>query len=142
MEKVDRGSSTDCWLWTASTDGDGYGRFKIGGHVGRMVGAHRVAYELLVGPIPEGLDIDHTCHNADESCAGGRSCVHRRCVNPEHLEPVTRSENVLAGRGLSAQRARQSECAKGHPLGARAPWQRQRCCAICRDARAAARRAA
>ena len=55
-------------------------------------------YSWLVGAIPHGYDIDHVCHNAAAvagRCAGGDSCIHRRCVNPDHLEPVTRRENTL-----------------------------------------------
>ena len=69
---------TGCWEWTASTNGFGYGQFGIGR---RHVGAHRAAYELLVGPIPDGLHLDHLCRV-------------RHCINPAHLEPVTCRENV------------------------------------------------
>jgi hypothetical protein len=54
-----------------------------------------------VGPIPEGMDIDHRCHNADPACSRGPTCVHRLCVNPDHLEPTTRSLNLR--RGIAAQ---------------------------------------
>ena len=80
-----------CWPWTASLDGTGYGQIR---HEGAALPAHRVVYEVLVGPIPEGYEVDHTCHNADVSCKGGPTCLHRRCVNPAHLEAVTASVNV------------------------------------------------
>lgn len=67
-----------------------------------VVGAHRVVYEELVGPIPDGLMLDHLCRV-------------RHCVNPEHLEPVTNRENVLRGEGHSAKAARATHCLKGHP---------------------------
>ena len=63
-----------CWLWTASTL-NGYGQIKAGGRFGKILLAHRVAYEMLVGPIPEGLQLDHLCRVT-------------LCVNPKHLEPV------------------------------------------------------
>ena len=67
-----------CWLWTGALRGDGYGKF----HVKRKwVYAHRFAYELLVGPIPDGLELDHLCRI-------------RNCVRPSHLEPVTHQENM------------------------------------------------
>lgn len=66
----------DCWEWTVSTGSHGYGQFAVGGLGGTMVLAHRYAFELLVGPIPEGLTLDHLCRN-------------KICVNPDHLEPVT-----------------------------------------------------
>jgi hypothetical protein len=69
----------------------------------RVRGAHVFAYVLLVGPIPEGLHLDHLCRV-------------RRCVNPAHLEPVTPGENVRRGNSPSAIAARTGVCAKGHPL--------------------------
>src|SRR2546426_12646273 len=68
-----------CWEWTGKKFKNGYGCFRIRG---RHFMAHRRAYEMCVGPIPCGLDIDHLCRN-------------RGCVNPSHLEPVTRRDNLL-----------------------------------------------
>jgi hypothetical protein len=73
--------ASGCWNWQRSLSDDGYGYFR---HRGRMIFAHRWSYEKLVGPIPEGLDIDHKCRN-------------RRCINPAHLEPVPRVVNVRRG---------------------------------------------
>jgi hypothetical protein len=67
-----------CITWGGTCDRYGYGRFKLNG---RMDKAHRVAYELFVGPIPAGLVIDHLCR-------------HRACVNPQHLEAVTQTVNI------------------------------------------------
>ena len=94
--KVDKNGPTGCWLWTASITRSGYGHFRIGS---KLHPAHRVAYELSIGQIPEGLQLDHLCRV-------------RRCVNPKHLEPVTNQENCL--RGDNAQR-RKTHCPKGHP---------------------------
>jgi len=77
-----------CWLWTGSRSRDGYGKFEPATSV--FYKAHRFAYETVVGPIPEGLTLDHLCRV-------------RRCVNPDHLEPVTNQENLLRGR-LSRQK--------------------------------------
>lgn len=93
-----------CWLWHAGLNDAGYGQINSGGSRGRPLRAHRVLYELLVGPIPDGLVIDHLCRN-------------RACVNPSHMEPVTRGENVRRGVGgeLSRQRlASQTHCKRGH----------------------------
>lgn len=96
-----------CWLWTASLDGKGYGQFQIGTRAAqKLVRAHRFAYEQAKGPIPKGLDLDHKCRV-------------RSCVNPDHLEPVTRSENLRRGVGptlTKVRRAAQTHCKRGHPL--------------------------
>jgi hypothetical protein len=96
--KVNRGRDADCWLWTGSTDGNGYGIFSSEGRTWR---AHRWAYEHFVGPLPEGTEhIEHACHSRTQSCQGG-VCGHRRCVNylqgdPDalHLEAVTKLVNT------------------------------------------------
>ena len=88
-----------CWFWTRALR-TGYGRFKIRG---RYYSAHRLAYEWLEGPIPEGLTLDHTCHGADALCPGGHTCRHRRCVNTAHLEPVTMTVNLARGLSPSAR---------------------------------------
>jgi excisionase family DNA binding protein len=97
--KVDK--TDTCWNWTASTRSD-YGRFSLG-HRKQLVQAHRWSYENLVGPIPDGLQIDHLCRN-------------RKCVNPAHLEPVTSRENTMRGFGPSALSARKTSCVNGHRL--------------------------
>ncbi len=105
--KVDKSAGPDgCWLWAAYVDRYGYGQTSDSERRNR--GAHCVAYELLVGPIPEGLELDHLCHTDDPSCPGG-ACRHRRCVNPAHLEPVPPAENTR--RGVPANR---THCPQGH----------------------------
>lgn len=97
---VDTAGPDDCWLWkgapsTSANPGAGYARFRIDEST-RML-AHRFSYELAFGPIPDGLVVDHTCHNRDATCTGKARCLHRRCVNPAHLEAVTQDENVRRG---------------------------------------------
>lgn len=102
---------TDCIKWDKYIRKSGYG-VKIQNY--KRLAAHRWAWEQVNGPIPEGFVIDHTCHNEavqDGKCKGGVTCPHRACVNVEHLELVTQSENVR--RGAHAIEARQT-CPKGH----------------------------
>ena len=95
--KVQRNGATECWDWTGSTLGRGYGSFWPGGAVSR-VSAHRFAFELANGPIPEGLQIDHLCRN-------------RRCVNPSHMELVSLAENVRRGNNHNRDK---THCPQGH----------------------------
>jgi hypothetical protein len=95
-------ANTGCWLWTGAVNRrTGYGH--IGGRRGENHMAHRVAYEMHIGPIPAGLQIDHLCRV-------------RRCVNPAHLEPVTVVENLARGVGPSARAIRENVCRSGHPF--------------------------
>lgn len=96
-ERIQRWSDIDgqtgCWVWALRVDRHGYGHFKMDG---RSWLAHRAAYHVFVGAIPSGLTIDHLCRNT-------------RCVNPEHLEPVTNQENCR--RGIEATK---THCVNGH----------------------------
>lgn len=96
-EKVQK--TDGCWEWLAAKNRWGYGVF-YGGE--RAEQAHRFAYRTLIGPIPEGLTIDHLCRNPG-------------CVNPAHLEPVTQRENVLRGETRTAANAAKTHCPQGHP---------------------------
>lgn len=98
VRKADNG----CWDWMAARLPQGYGLFKVGG---KMVRAHRMAWQLFHGPIPEGLTLDHLC---------GRPC----CVCPAHLEPVTMKENLRRGNGIPARNARKTHCKYGHEFSA------------------------
>lgn len=87
-----------CVEWTAGLFRNGYGQVRDGK---RKRLAHRVVYEMLVGDIPEGLELDHLCRN-------------RACVSPAHLEPVTKRENILRSECPSAVHARKTHCPSGH----------------------------
>lgn len=89
-----------CWEWTGARNDDGYGSAWTNGRSRR---AHRMAYELLVGPIPDRMQLDHLCRN-------------RACVNPDHVEIVTLEENVRRGYSPTAMNARLDRCRRGHPL--------------------------
>lgn len=119
VEKVESG----CWLWTGSKMNNGYGQVGVGG---RLFAAHRFAYQELVGEIPKGLDLDHLCKN-------------KACVNPEHMEPVTRSVNLSRRDPFLYHNERKTHCPSGHeyagdnlyihPTG-------RRCCRACARIRA------
>lgn len=87
-----------CWIWQCRVDRHGYGKIGIN-RTSKL--AHRVSYETFVGPIPEGLQLDHLCRV-------------RACVNPAHLEPVTHRENGRRGTGFAARCARKTHCPRGH----------------------------
>lgn len=93
--------SGDCWLWQGAVRLDGYGVIRI---KGVLLAAHRWAYEQTFGEIPEGMDLDHKCHNDDMSCFGGVDCIHRPCVNPHHLFPRSRKQNLNAGNGAGGKK--------------------------------------
>lgn len=102
FERKYRVEDNGCWVWTSPLAPNGYASFAI--QVDPVtkgwsrVYAHRFAYETYIGPIPDGLDLDHLCRN-------------RSCVNPHHLEPVTRRENLRRGRNANREK---THCAKGH----------------------------
>ena len=116
-----------CWLWTGSVDKRGYGQVRLGPRPGRLVYSHRLSYEMLVGSIPDGLEIDHLCR------------VHL-CCNPEHLEPVTHAENMRRGKGNGYRE--KTHCVRGHEF---TPENTRRCgpngrnCIACKVAYDAAR---
>lgn len=90
-----------CWNWEGATDYV-YGVFYRRGK--GQIGAHRYAYELVKGPIPTGLHIDHLCRNT-------------LCINPDHLEAVTVRENVMrASTARATINAAKTHCSNGHPL--------------------------
>ena len=103
-----------CIWYTGRIDAQGYGSVTITGDRQRPV--HRAAYEYFVGPIPDGLHVDHLCHGWDADCPCGPACLHRRCINVDHLEPVTPQENAARGRGGSVNnpRSAQTHCIRGH----------------------------
>jgi hypothetical protein len=100
--KVD--SSGDCWLWTGALEPSGYARFVA---EGEKVYIHRYAYEWVIGPIPEGLTIDHLCRV-------------RHCVRPDHLEAVTHRENLRRSpTQVTTVNARKTLCPRGHQYSGR-----------------------
>ena len=142
--RVDRsGGPSACWPWTAGGISDGYGHFWISEIQSNRM-AHRVAYEDVIGPVPDGMVLDHVCHN-NSGCKLGNECPHRRCCNPTHLEPVTNVENTLRGEGPNSRNAVPTECPSGHPYDevntGFVSTSGHRYCRACHRIRAAERRA-
>ena len=123
--------NTGCWLWLGTVNKAGYGRIMIERQQKRV---HRIAYELLRGPVPPGLVLDHLCRV-------------RTCINPDHMEPVTMAENVQRGPATIALSAR-THCDHGHPLAHKIRQKRgdryyiRRFCITCRRLSDKKRRAA
>jgi hypothetical protein len=105
--------SGECWIWTASCRPCGGGQVRDGS---RIRYAYQVVYELLVGPVSEGLELDHLCRN-------------RACVNPAHLEQVTHRTNVLRGVSPTARNAAKRTCPDGHDYDVTATGRRR--CSVC-----------
>jgi len=101
MAKV-RISDAGCWEWLGRRNWAGYGRLTVTSPT-REVQTHRLAYELFVGPIPDGMQLDHVCRN-------------RLCCNPKHLEPVTARENQRRGTSPVSANMAATHCLRGHPL--------------------------
>jgi hypothetical protein len=111
VEKTEDG----CWAWTGTRSWNGYGTLKFRG---RWTNAHRAAYLLERGSIPDGLQIDHLCRN-------------RACVNVAHMEAVTQRENILRGVSPAARQAHQTHCKAGHRLPEDRNSQGRRHCKAC-----------
>ena len=111
MSRVEK-QADGCWLYTGCLHASGYGLLSAGGRKSPLLRAHRVSYELHVGPIPGGMHLDHLCRV-------------RNCVNPTHLEPVTQAEN-----NRRAGEAR-THCPHGHELEAQVPGERRPGCRTC-----------
>lgn len=113
----------DCWIWTGARGSKGYGSVGVPNQH-RTELAHRHIYELLVGPIPDGLTLDHFV------------CFEKTCVNPAHLEPVTFAENT---RRANAMRPRKTRCKYGHPTLASTDRTADGMCKACKNERARAK---
>lgn len=107
LQKVEVNPNTGCWIFTGSLTPGGYGQIGMGSArdgTRRVRSAHRVSYEVFVGPIPPGYELDHLCRK-------------RACIFPNHLQPVTKAENIRRGEG-GAYWAAKTHCPHGHAYDA------------------------
>lgn len=127
VDIADMGYDSPCWISNRVAQPNGYTKLGV---KGRTLLTHRVAYEAFVGPIPDGLMIDHLCRV-------------RACCNPAHLEPVDARENLVRGDTLTAHQVQQTHCLRGHPLSGENLYLRpDRFGRMCRECRNMHRRAA
>jgi len=97
LQRFEKGytvSRDGCWLWEKSNRDNGYVDFM---EDRKRIRAHIWSYLFFIGEYDRALDVDHLCHNKSD-CKGGNDCMHRRCVNPNHLEPVSRRVNANRGK--------------------------------------------
>ena len=102
-----------CHIWQGARKEWGYGQVWIDG---RWCLVYRVRYEREVGPIPDGMELDHF------------ACDNPSCCNPAHVRPVSHRENSLRGNSMAARNAAKTHCPQGHPHGPRTGWRQ---CGIC-----------
>jgi len=118
--------SDGCWEWTSSLNNNGYGQFH---YRKKNVYSHRFSYELYVGPIPNGMVLDHLCRNT-------------KCLNPKHLEVVTQAVNMARGK-MFKYRSEKTECPSGHTYDAANTrmYEGRRYCRACHRVRSKIRKA-
>lgn len=127
LRNAEMNYATGCWIWKGKLK-YGYGRIHFGGRKGESKLAHKIAYEMLIGPVPTGLELDHLCRQ-------------RSCCNPEHLEPVTHAENCRRGISSLITKARhkaKTHCKFGHEFTEQNTYRRLRgrACYTCRKTQA------
>lgn len=119
VDKIEPEPNTGCWLWMGSQCRGGYGKVWCVPEVGEL--AHRVSYVLLKGPISDELEIDHLCRV-------------RQCANPDHMEPVTRQENIRRARNYNRDK---TQCLRGHVFSLENTYhvRGERVCRVCANER-------
>lgn len=118
--RIEQRGPDECWPWTGTQNGKGYGIFTIhiGGGKTTTIRPYRFVYEQEIGPIPPGKQIDHICHSWNPDCAEGDACPHRACCNPAHLRAVTPQVNTARIHMSTGSRrnwqTRKTHCPAGH----------------------------
>lgn len=127
MARVEPEPNSGCWIWVGPWKDNGYGvQYGVASHQRKQDYAHRKMMRFVHGTIPDGLEVDHRCRNTV-------------CVNPDHLEFVTRRENLLRGQTFAARNAQKTHCPHGHaysPENTYVPPSGGRHCQSCLDKRA------
>lgn len=116
MKFIEPVTESGCWIWTGYLMPNGYGQFRYGGNA---IPAHRVAFAIIRGYMPpQKIDLDHLCRV-------------RCCVNPDHLEPVTRQVNLRRGAGCTL--IGKERCFRGHDLATNLYYAGSKKAARCRE---------
>lgn len=127
-----------CWHWKGPRSKAGYGMiYQRRDGVFKGILAHRFFFEQHGGVLEGRKPLDHVCHNTDKTCTPEVECLHRRCVNPDHLQLVTTQINVLRGNGFAAVNAAKTHCKEGHAFTSTNTYvdpQGRRNCITCRRA--------
>lgn len=133
LSRLNKDTESGCWEWTGAL-ASGYGRMGwVEDGKGHWDSVHRIVWMELRGEIPEDADLDHLCHDPS-ACSLAGDCPHRKCANPDHLEPVTRKENLSRGGTVSAMRSKITHCPEGHEYtgdNVRKDKKNRRICAEC-----------
>jgi hypothetical protein len=140
LARTERDVESGCLRWTGARIWSNYGAISVRKWGGQKR-VHRVSYELFIGPIPGGYDIEHVCHTRSD-CNMRDQCPHRLCIEPTHLEAITHHENLLRGRGVPGRNAKKTHCIDGHALVGKnlyiTPSTGSRQCLTCRETKRAA----
>jgi hypothetical protein len=134
--RIEVDSVSGCWIYTGARSKSGYSSIWYGGKVWP---GHKLSYTLLVGPVPDGYELDHKCHDPQACSYRDSRCIHRACINPGDVQPLTHGENQRRG-GKSYDLRQLDVCINGHPYTPRNTYIAKNGTRACNTCRAIATR--